>query len=438
MPRLRRRPSSFSRLKYGGDKPVCRPSFPALTTPSHPPTPPAVAEETGEIIPTRLGPARVVHRAADLDPVAWRAAWARYSKDARYYEVCERALTRGFDYRYLELRDRSTGEIVAVQPFFLNDQDLTAGLSAALRAPVEAVRRAVWPRFLTMRMLMVGCTGGEAHLGTLTAPAPRAVTDALLEALDAYARKHGVAVLTFKDFAKEHRTELTGPAHAAGYVRIPSFPANLLHLEGLRSADDYLEQRLGKAMRKNLRRKFKAVATADPPVRMEVRSDVRDCVDELLPLYRQVLARSAFRFEELTREYFVGLSETMGDRARFFIWRQGGRAVAFSACLVHGGVLYDNYLGMDYAVALDLHLYFVTIRDLIGWSIGQGLRAYYSTPLNYDPKLHLRFDLEPLDLYVRHVRGFFNVFFRRLAPLLEPTRYDKLLPRFRNYPDLQG
>ena len=78
-------------------------------------------------------------------------------------------------------------------------------------------------------------------------------------------------------------------------------------------------------MRKNLRRKFRAADEAVPPVVMEVREDVRDCVDELLPLYHQVLGRSAFRFEELTREYFIGLSETMPDRARFFIWRQGGR-----------------------------------------------------------------------------------------------------------------
>ena len=389
-----------------------------------------------ETFSTRLGPARVVTRADDLDPTAWRAAWARFSKDSRYYEVCERSLTRGFTYRYLELRD-GTGNVVAVQPFFLNDQDVLAGLSATLRRPVEVLRR-LWPRLLFMRMLMVGCTGGEAHLGTLVTPAPREVTDALLEALGAYARRHGVAVLTFKDFAKVHRAELTPPAAAAGYVRMPSFPANLLSLEGLRSADDYLEKRLGKSMRKNIRRKLKAVAEADPPVVMEVREDVRDCVEELLPLYQQVLTRSAFRFEELTREYFIGLSETMPDRARFFIWRQGGKAVAFSACMVHDGVLYDNYLGMDYGVALDLHLYFVTIRDLVGWSIGQGLRAYYSTPLNYDPKLHLRFDLEPLDLYVRHVNGLFNVFFKRLAPLLEPTRYDKLLPKFANYADLRG
>jgi hypothetical protein len=38
----------------------------------------------------------------------------------------------------------------------------------------------------------------------------------------------------------------------------------------------------------------------------------------------------------------------MPDRTRFFIWRQNGNAIAFSVALVHNGVLYDDYLGLDY------------------------------------------------------------------------------------------
>ena len=110
--------------------------------------------------------------------------------------------------------------------------------------------------------------------------------------------------------------------------------------------------------------------------------------------------------------------------------------MAVSLCMVHEGTLYDNYLGMDYTVALDRSLYFVTIRDLFNWAVGANLHTYYSTPLAYEPKLHLRFDLEPLDLYVRHLTGWINPFFTRIAPLLEPTRYDKLLPRFANHGDL--
>lgn len=382
-----------------------------------------------DVFRTRLGAAQIVRRAAELEAEPWRRALAGFAKDSRYQEICEASLRQpNFDYRYLVLRDDS-GQITAIQPFFLTDQDLLAGLGAGWRAAAAKVRR-LFPRFLTLKMLMVGCTAGEGRPGFLAADA----APALFEALRVYARREKTAIITFKEFPAEHRAQLDPPAAAYGYVRMPSFPSTILKLD-FANFDDYVARKLGKAMRKNLRRKFRKV-DEETPLTLEVTSNVAGCVDEVHALYGQVLARSDFRFEELTREYFLLLGEKMADRARFFIWRREGRAVAFSSCLVHGGTLYDNYLGLDYAVALDLHLYFVTIRDVIEWCIKEGLAYYYSTPLKYDPKLHLRFELAPLDLYVRHVTDWINPFFKRIAPLLEPTRHEKLLAQFSNYSDL--
>ncbi len=108
----------------------------------------------------------------------------------------------------------------------------------------------------------------------------------------------------------------------------------------------------------------------------------------------------------------------MPERARFFIWRQEGRAIAFSLCLVHNGTIYDEYLGLDYRVAYELNLYFYTLRDIITWALGQGLHSYCSSPLNYDPKLHLGCELVPLDLYVMHTATLLNPLFRRVLRFL--------------------
>lgn len=387
-----------------------------------------------ECFETPFGMARVVTRADQIDPAVWRAAFDRDAKDGRYYRLCEATLRQpNFNYRHLLLRDRS-GVVRALQPFFFTDQDILAGLGTGLRARIEQVRQ-IFPRFMTLKMLMVGCTAGEGHLGLLRGLEDTEATAGLLEAFHLYGRAQKAFIITFKDFTKDHRPTLTPAARRRGYVRMPSFPATTIDLAGYRDFEDYLSRRLSKNTRKSLRRKFRS-DDAQAPVTMEVRTDVSDCVDEIHPLYLQVLARGSYRFEELTREYFVELGRAMGDRARFFIWRQDGKAVAMSLGMVHDSTFYDNYLGLDYAVAYDLSLYFLTIRDLFDWAVGQGLRTYYSTPLNYDPKLHLRFALEPLDLYVRHVSGWLNPFFTRIAPLLEPTRYDKLLPRFENHADL--
>src|SRR4029077_11647472 len=111
---------------------------------------------------------------------------------------------------------------------------------------------------------------------------------------------------------------------------------------------------LGKATRKSLRRKFRKAEKA-PPISLEVVNDIGPQIDEVYPLYLQVHERSRFKFERLTKEYLRDLGRKMPERTRFFVWRQLGRPVAFSLCMVHDETIYDEYLGLDYRVALDLH-----------------------------------------------------------------------------------
>jgi hypothetical protein len=58
----------------------------------------------------------------------------------------------------------------------------------------------------------------------------------------------------------------------------------------------------------------------------------------------------------------------------------------------------------------------------VEWAIANGYREFHSGSLNYDLKWHLRQSLDPIDLYVRHISPPINAVFRRLLPLLEPTR----------------
>jgi predicted N-acyltransferase len=203
------------------------------------------------------------------------------------------------------------------------------------------------------------------------------------------------------------------------------------------SFEDYLAKALSKVSRKSLRRKFKKLEGADA-ITMEVLADITPVVDEIHPLYLQVYDRSSLHFEKLTKEYLCRLGREMPDKARFFVWRQEGKAIAVSICLVHDQTIYDEYLGLDYSVALDLHLYFVTIRDILQWGMERGYKGYCSSALNYDPKLHLKCELVPLDLYVMHTWPVANFVLKRVLPLLEPTRQDPTLRQFPNYHELWG
>jgi predicted N-acyltransferase len=386
---------------------------------------------TCQTIPFPLGIARVLSLADLQNLEEWKKAFAGKCKDHRFYEIVEQTLQSKFEHNYLLLEDQS-GKVRAIQPVFFVQQNLVEGIPA-LRGAMHTIRRH-FPRFLTMRTLMVGNAAGEGHLGACAPEDEDWVAEALLTTLKGYAQLSKASLVVFKDFPARYRHSFRG-ASANGYTRVPSMPMTELQLQ-YADFDHYLST-LGASTRKDLRRKFRKTATI-APISLEVVANLTPYVDEVYPLYLQVYERSPLKFERLTKNYLCSLGQRMPERARFFIWRQNGKAIAFSVALVHDGTIYDDYLGLDYGVALDLHLYFFTLRDIISWSLAQGLKRYRSSPLNYRPKLHLGCDLFPLDLYVMHTAAWLNPLFRQAVKFLEPTRHDPVLKRFRNAHELHG
>ena len=387
----------------------------------------AIPPLTSEVLQTSVGTVEVCHWCREVEPQLWEEAFGAQAKDNRFYHIAEDCLLEQFAFRYLVLHNASTGE-TALQPALIVDQDGAAGLPKRVRNLVAALRR-IYPRLLKMKLLMVGCAAGEGQLGSQAPWALRALHDVLPRV----ARSGGASVIVIKDFPAEYRAVLE-PVFKRDYRRVPGMPAAMLDL-AYASFDDYLKRKVGKVFRKNLRRKFKKLDGA-PPISMEVRTDVTEVAGEVFALYWQTFERSEFQFEVLSQEYFERLGRDMPDKVRFFIWRQEGRIIAFNACLVHEGVLYDLDLGMDYRVELDLHMYFVTWRDVVQWAIGEGLRTYHTGPLNYDPKLHLKLKLAPQDLYARHVAGWLNPFFKLAMQFMHPVRHDPVIAKFENAAEL--
>src|SRR6266496_5856264 len=337
----------------------------------------------GNSIPFSEGMAKVVTRADLQKWNTWKCTFQNKCKDHRYYEIVEETLQNDFEHHYLGLED-SSGNVRAIQPVFFVRQNLVEGVPGKVRSVVDVVRK-IFPRFLTMRVLMVGCGAGTGDLRACDQSDEAWVASALLASLRTYARRNKASLVVLKDFPLRYRSVLeTFPL--SGYARIPSMPMTRLPLR-YENWDEYFRT-LSKATRKDLRRKFRKAARA-PKIEMEVVTDIAPFGDEIYPLYLAVHERSPLKFETLTKDYFLAVAERMPERARFFIWRQSGKIVAFSFCLVCGEAIYDECIGLDYSVALDLHLYFYTLRDIISWALQQRLKYYYSNPLNYEPKLHL-------------------------------------------------
>jgi hypothetical protein len=389
----------------------------------------AIPSSPCEAIQT-AGPAvEVCHAHRDIDPHLWEASFGAHAKDGRFYQIVEDCLSEQFRFLYITIRG-ADGMRCAVQPALVVDQDGAAGLPKSGRKIIDSIRK-LFPRFLRMKLLMVGCAAGEGIPGTID----RAALDSLRKALPGIARNAGASIIVLKDLPAEYRAAVS-PVFTGEYRRVPGLPAAVLDLTGYSSFEDYLQNRVGKVFRKNLRRKFRKLDGA-PPIAMEVITDASHLIDTLFPLYWQTYQRAELEFEVLNREFFQRLGRDMPDKTRFFIWRQAGRIIAFNLCLVHDGVIYDLDLGMDYSVALDLHMYFVTWRDIVQWSIDNGLRQYHTGPLNYDPKLHLKLRLSPQDLYARHISKLINPFFKIAMGFMHPVRHNPILRKFENAREME-
>lgn len=372
----------------------------------------------------------VFNRLEAIDP-AWRGMFFPPGwKDVRYYQTLEETFADEFEQYYLVLRDE-TGAARMLQPFFLVEQDLTISLAPLWRkllTPLHAL--------LHRRLLMVGCIVGEGHIGTAAPSEIPALCGWLEQALALFARHERVGIILFKDFPAAYRPALAALTGGGAYTRLPSLPAVHLSLD-FASFDDYVQNRLGKATRKSLRRKFREVDALAEPIRLEVKTSVTREESLLLhALYECVARRGDVHFEVFSPEYFRLLGERMPGQVRYFIWRRGGRVIAFSFCTVWGDTIHDNDLGLNEEFALPLHLYYVTFRDIVRWALAQGLRHYQSSPFNYNPKLHLRMQLLPLDLYAHHTSAIVNRALRWFARWAAPTRQEPLLRLFPNAADL--
>jgi Acetyltransferase (GNAT) domain len=370
----------------------------------------------------------------DLAKIAhWPRAFAAQRKDHRYYEVVEDTLHQGFEHGYFVTRD-ALGEVRAVQPFFVLDQDLLAGTSPRVRGMIELMRR-LWPRFMQMRTLMVGCAAGEGHIDGSDEWRRHEHARLLVAAIRRHARTLKAKLIVLKEFPARYRAALEC-FRAADFTRIPSLPMVRLDL-GYASFEEYMDKALSGDMRRKLRKKFKIAAQA-PAIEISLVENIGAIIDEVYPLYQQVYERSQYQFEKLTPDYFIALEQRMPDKVRYFVWRQEGRIIGFAMCMVHEDSISFEYLGLDYRVALDLHLYHHVMRDLFTWAIANGCRRVSSTAVKYDPKFRFRFTLDPLDLYVRHTSDVVNAVMKRLLPWMEPTRHDPILRKFPNYAELWG
>src|SRR5258707_3234773 len=148
----------------------------------------------------------VVSRAELSGCAPWTSTFADQRKDYRYYEILDDTLRDNFEYRYFAIVDNN-GQVRAIQPFFLVDQDILEGLCAQRIHWISLVRR-FYPRFLKLRALMVGCSAGEAHLAATETLPVDIVAETLSNGIVKQAKSLNAQLIVLKEFPSRYRKVL--------------------------------------------------------------------------------------------------------------------------------------------------------------------------------------------------------------------------------------
>src|SRR5436309_1038643 len=145
------------------------------------------------IVPFAQGTARILKLSEVRNLDAWSRAFQHKCKDHRYYALIEQTLANDFEYRYVVLEDAS-GKVRGIQPILFVRQNLIEGMRGPFRAVVDLVRK-ILPRFLTMRVLMVGCAAGAGELDASIPENERWIAEALGSTLRDYARRNKASLV---------------------------------------------------------------------------------------------------------------------------------------------------------------------------------------------------------------------------------------------------
>jgi predicted N-acyltransferase len=361
--------------------------------------------------------AEIITDITQISSEEWSRVYPKVLENYYFFKTLQESGLDQFEWHYILIYEAK--ELVGIAPCFLMHYPLDTTIQGPIKSVLLKIKKR-FPRFMELRALVCGLPMSQGRFGATKDP--RAVVRAIGEAMESLAASRKISILGFKDFGLKE-CEWLDALQDEGYYKFESMPSTEMAVP-FRSFDEYVKT-LNRASRDGLKRKLKKIDRATPlPMEIHEKLSGED-LDQVHALYTQtLLSHGEMSFEIMTKDFFRQISDNMPAQTRYFLWRLDGRIVAFAFCFVSDERMIDYYLGFDYALAYDLHLYFTRFRDLMKWCIENKLPVYEMGNTGYEAKRRLGFGFIRLFVYAKHLNKFINPFFHLLCRCLRPENFD--------------
>lgn len=359
---------------------------------------------------------RVFKKIEEISPDVWRSVFPETLESYGFFKSLDESGFEQFSFRYILVYDGET--VVGATSFFLMHYPLETTVQGPLRAVMFGIKK-FFPSVLDLKAVICGLPMDQGRMG-IKCEDPQAVVREIMACLERCAAENKAGVLAFKDFGAEY-TELLKPVREMGFCRIQNLPSTDMDLN-FDSFEGYMKT-LSRVSRDGLKRKLKKL-NAGTLFDLEITHRLTpQALEEVYALYLQTEAHGDTQFETVPKAFFDRVAVNMPEETYFFLWRKEGKMVAFAYCLAANGHFLDFYLGFDYAIAFDYHLYFVRFRDLMNWCIQHKMKKYEMGATGYEAKRRLGFKMIPIFIYAKCRNAWLNPAFKLLCRAVQPENF---------------
>jgi len=362
---------------------------------------------------------QVYKKIEEISPDVWKSVFPETLESYEFFKSLDESGFEQFSFRYLLVYDGES--VVGAASFFLMHYPLETTVQGPLRSVMFGIKR-LFPGLFDLKAVIAGLPMDQGRLG-IKSDDPQAVIREIIACLERCAAENKANILAFKDFGAEY-TELLRPLLETGFCKVQNLPSTAMDLN-FGSFEDYMKT-LSKASRDGLKRKLKKLS-AGTQFDLEITHRLTpQALDEVYALYLQTEAHGDTQFETVPKLFFERVAVNMPEETYFFLWRKEGKMVAFAYCLAADGHFLDFYLGFDYAIAFDYHLYFVRFRDLMHWCIQNKMKKYEMGATGYEAKRRLGFKMVPIFIYAKCRTAWLNPAFKVLCRTVQPENFHQV------------
>ena len=355
----------------------------------------------------------VVDRVASIEPAEWAALFPGHPDSYELVRLTEACGLDGFSFGSIVVRH--AGRPVVLVPLFRTTFDL-ANMVDGLTRKIASVLSRLLPSLLRPRLLGVGFVEGEwGAIGVardLPDPIRHRACERAAKTLDELHHRQADLLLRL-NFLPDGLAAFA-PDNPGRFARIDTYPCARVSLPHA-SIEEYY-QGLSKNMRKDLRRKLRS---AEGVAIFHTRQPGA-WLDAIHSLYLRTVERSDLSMGIQRRSLFASVCDRVPG-ARYVLYIEGGRLLAFNLLIESQSVLVDKYFCMDLDAGRQRGLYFVSWIENIRYCVDRRIPVYHAGPGAEATKARLGAKFLPSVTHFRHRNPLAQSLLGRFRGLLAYT-----------------